>query len=261
MYQQQVTTQVYVPPPFEYDNDLPPAPPKDNNFGPQVEKVKKTRKLSRRETLSREEYLRKYQESKDYWKVLVGIASIPVEEAVDLWLKLYEGFRLDAFKNSTSKKTARVQTGLEEGRLGRLMVELEIPMAYSLKCHHLGLDKSLTRPECLYDKASVQAWKDAIDLWIPKPYLYDLETGKENKLHVHIICESITTGPLAKIKIGKVKTPVFSEFGEAMYVYKDNPQTRESLIIRMKAERQKPAGKRFPRTRGIIGLKNKGGVK
>ncbi len=67
------------------------------------------------------------------------------------------------------------------------MLESKQTCFCSLHHHHLFLDKKHTAKHLIYDRATIEIWKDASRERIKPPYYYCLEVGKEGKIHLHVI--------------------------------------------------------------------------
>jgi hypothetical protein len=61
------------------------------------------------------------------------------------------------------------------------------PCFYSLKYHNLFLDKKHAAMQLIYDRKTLEIWKEAIRKHIKPPYFFCLEVGKEGQIHTHVV--------------------------------------------------------------------------
>jgi hypothetical protein len=103
------------------------------------------------------------------------------------------------FIDSTKKKNGRFNRSYASGGgVRRLWEELSYPFDhyhYSLKHHHLGIDKEFAASFLINDHLAIKAWKIVIRELFEPPYFYKFEVGKLNNrgalglLHVHLIAD------------------------------------------------------------------------
>jgi hypothetical protein len=94
------------------------------------------------------------------------------------------------FRIKRKQRNGRANQALAyDGSARRLfkMLESKHPCFYSLHHHHLFLDKKHTAKHLIYDRATIEIWKDASRERIKPPYFFRLEVGKEGKIHLHVI--------------------------------------------------------------------------
>jgi hypothetical protein len=94
------------------------------------------------------------------------------------------------FRIKRKQRNGRANRALAyDGPAQRLfkMLESEQACLFSLQYHHLFLDKKHAAKHLIYDRATLEVWKDAIQKRIKPPYFFCLEVGREGKIHAHVI--------------------------------------------------------------------------
>ncbi len=170
------------------------------------------------------------------------------------------------FLNSAKKKKGRFNQAIKPGKPAyRLFYELSEPFEtyfYSLRHHHLELDRELAASRNLYDHEAIKLWKEQLKQAMDAPYFYKFEVGQRKdgslgKLHVHLVAD-IDAGLLDIPRDGEIIKPIssFEDYGRVLRYLLKPPVASSALA---KAEylkaliRIQRANKVLPRSKQRMG--------
>ncbi len=148
------------------------------------------------------------------------------------------------FLNSAKKKNGRLNRSMKPGKSAdRLFRELSYPFEpyhYSLRHHHLKIDKEMAASKYLYDHLIIKSWKIQIRLLIDPPYFFKFEVGTDKDgtlslLHLHLIAD-VDAGLLeiprtSKSEIIKPITDLADFRRRLLYLFKPGVEKSPEAVV------------------------------